>query len=73
MEKSLFIGCEEALRIDGENYYKEVDDYMVKCSKEDFIEELKKLSWVCLTSWSGDLRQEYLDLVDYVKEIKENE
>lgn len=39
-----------------------------ECSRNDFIEELKKMSWVCLTSWSEELRQQYLDLVDYVKE-----
>ena len=68
MKKSLFIGCEEALRVENKTYYKEEDDFMVKCSRDEFVEELKKLSWVCLTSWSGDLREEYLDLVDYVKE-----
>lgn len=41
-----------------------------KCSKNEFIEELKNMSWVCLTSWDKKFRQQYLDLVDYVKELK---
>jgi hypothetical protein len=43
--------------------YKEVD-------REEFIEELKKMSWVCLTTWDKGLRYDYLKLVDYVKEMK---
>ena len=39
-----------------------------ECTRNEFIEELKKMSWVCLTSWDKELRQQYLDLVDYVKE-----
>lgn len=39
-----------------------------ECTRNEFIEELKKMSWVCLTSWNKELRQQYLDLVDYVKE-----
>lgn len=40
------------------------------CSKNEFIEELKKISWVCLTSWNEDLKEAYLDLVNYTKEMK---
>lgn len=43
--------------------YKEVD-------RKEFIEELKKMSWVCLTSWDRKLKYDYLGLVDYVKECK---
>lgn len=43
--------------------YKEVD-------REEFIEELKNMSWVCLTSWDKSYGKQYLDLVDYVKEMK---
>lgn len=39
-----------------------------ECSKNDFIEELKKMSWVCLTTWDEELKKDYLDLVNYVKE-----
>lgn len=42
--------------------YKQVD-------RSKFIEQLKKMSWVCLTSWDKSYRQQYLDLVDYVKEV----
>ena len=42
----------------------------IECSRAEFIEELKAMSWVCLTSWNKDYRQQYLDLVDYVKEMK---
>lgn len=43
--------------------YKQVD-------RKEFIEELKKMSWVCLTSWDRKLKYDYLELVDYVKEMK---
>lgn len=42
----------------------------IECSREEFIEELKAMSWVCLTSWNASYRKQYLDLVNYVKEIK---
>lgn len=41
------------------------------CSRKEFIEELKKFSWVCLTSWDKELREEYLKLVDYCKELED--
>ncbi len=48
--------------------YKEVN-------KNEFIKELKKMSWVCLTSWDKKLKEDYIKLVDYVNEllIKESE
>ena len=39
-------------------------------NKDMFIEQLKKMSYVCLTSWDEKTRQDYLDLVNYVKEMK---
>ena len=45
-------------------------DFYIECTRSEFIEELKQMSWVCLTSWDKTLKQEYLDLVDYVKEMK---
>lgn len=39
-----------------------------ECTRKEFIEELKRMSWVCLTSWDASYRKRYLDLVDYVKE-----
>jgi len=44
-------------------------DYMKECTRNEFIAELKKMSWVCLTSWDKELRQQYLDLVDYVNNM----
>lgn len=43
----------------------------IEVDKNRFIEELKKLSWVCLTSWDIELRKQYLELVDYVNNMKE--
>ena len=42
----------------------------IECTRNEFIDELKAMSWVCLTSWNKDYRQQYLDLVDYVKECE---
>ena len=42
----------------------------IECTRNEFIEELKAMSWVCLTSWNKDYRQQYLDLVDYAKECE---
>lgn len=41
------------------------------CSKNEFIEELKKMSWVCLTSWDEELKNSYLDLVKYTHNIED--
>lgn len=60
------------MTIENGKYYitnKEWECYQ-ECTRNEFIEELKKMSWVCLTSWNKELRKQYLDLVDYVKEIK---
>ena len=42
----------------------------IGCSRNEFIKELKAMSWVCLTTWDKELRQQYLDLVDYVKGLE---
>lgn len=56
--------------IDGKYYItdKEWECY-IGCTREEFIEELKKMSWVCLTSWDKELKKDYLELVEYCKEI----
>lgn len=41
-----------------------------KVTRKEFIEELKNLSWVCLTSWSKELREQYLKLVDYCNKLE---
>ena len=43
--------------------YKQVD-------RNEFIKELNKFAYVCLTSWDKVLRCSYLKLVDYVKEME---
>ena len=75
MKMSLFINGAEDLRIENNKYYvvnEDTDwDYMKEVSRNDFIQALKRYSWVCLTTWSKDLREEYLKLVDYCKELGE--
>lgn len=59
------------LKVEDGMYYIVDDEWEVykQVDRKDFIEELKKMSYVCLTSWDKGLRKEYLDLVDYVKEM----
>lgn len=68
----LFDSIGGVMKIENGEYYilNEVSGYecYVKCTRNEFIEELKRMSWVCLTSWDKGYRQQYLDLVDYVKE-----
>lgn len=62
------------LKVENNNYYI-VDDTFgcyKKVDKKEFIEELKKMSWVCLTCWDKKVRDDYLKLVDYVNK-KESE
>jgi hypothetical protein len=58
------------LKVEDGKYYivDEVYEVYKQVDKKEFIEELKQMSWVCLTSWDAGLRKQYLDLVDYVKE-----
>ena len=71
---NLFMNGAEVIEISNGKYYivnEDTDwDYMKEVSRNDFIAELKKMSWVCLTSWDKELRQQYLDLVDYAKECE---
>ena len=59
--------------VENGRFYKLNDEYgyecYVECSKSEFIEYLKGLSWVCLTSWDKNYRQDYLNLVDYVNAL----
>lgn len=69
MRKELFINGVGVMAIIDNKFYivdKEWECYK-GCSKNEFIEELKKMSWICLTSWDKDLRETYLNLVNYTK------
>ena len=70
MKNLMFNGAEQ-MRIENGKYYianEETQwDYLKECTRSDFIKELKEMSWVCLTTWDKELRQQYLNLVDYVK------
>ena len=71
--KSLHLDGGECLRIQDGRYYilvEDVYDVMEEVDRNRFIEELKRYSWVCLTSWNKQVRQDYLDLVDYCNEVK---
>lgn len=59
----------EILKIEDDLYYALKDGVLKQVDRKQFIEELKKYSWTCLTSWDKNLRQQYLDLIDYVKEM----
>lgn len=68
----LFSNGAGIMRADETGYYildKEWECY-IKVSRQAFINELRNISWVCLTTWNKELRQEYLDMIDYVKEMK---
>lgn len=73
MKKSLFANGVEIIRIENNEYYISTEEngweYLKEVTRDEFIEELKKISWVCLTSWSKKLKQEYLDLVEYTNKI----
>lgn len=72
MKKELFMNGAGILKIDNDNFYivDDDDEFYIKVNKETFIEELKRLSWVCLTTWNKELKEDYLDIVNYVKELK---
>lgn len=59
------------LKVENGNYY--IVDNVWECYKQvdrnEFIKEMNKFAYVCLTSWDKQDRQNYLDLVDYVKEM----
>ena len=65
----LFMNGAGIMKADNGKYYIVDEEWECYkgCTKNEFIEELKKMSWVCLTTWNKELRQQYLDLVDYVK------
>lgn len=72
MKKELFMNGVGILKIENDNFYivDDNDEFYVKVNKEAFIEELKRLSWVYLTTWNKELKEDYLDIVNYVKELK---
>lgn len=71
--KNLMFNGAECMKVENGKYYivnEETDwDYMKECTRNEFIQELKNMSWVCLTTWDKELTKQYLDLVDYVKEV----
>lgn len=70
--KNIFINGGEVLRIEDGKYYilvEDVYDVMAEVDRKEFIEELKRFSWICLTSCDKQLRQDYLDLVDYCDRV----
>ena len=72
MRKDLMMNGVGVMAIIDNKFYIENEEWgcYKECSKNDFIEELKKMSWVCLTTWDEDLKKDYLNLVNYVKEMK---
>ena len=74
MRKSLFMNGVEIMAIIDGRFYIPNDEYgwecLVECTKNQFIEKLKQMSWVCLTTWCKELKQEYLDLVDYTNQLE---
>lgn len=72
MKKELFSNGVEIARVDNNKYFIESEDgeYIKQVDKKEFIEYLKKISYSCLTSWNKEIRQQYLELVDIVKEMK---
>ena len=59
------------LKVEDGNYYivDEKFEAYKKVTREDFIQDMNKYAYVCLTSWDKQDRQNYLDLVDYVERI----
>lgn len=72
--KHLMLDGGEVLRIENEHYYILDEttgfDIMIEVTRNEFIKELKKYSWVCLTTWDKQTRQDYLDLVDYCSKME---
>ena len=70
----LFMNGVECMEVKNGKYYivnEETGwDYMKQCTRNEFIQELKNMSWVCLTTWDKELTKQYLDLVNYVKEME---
>jgi len=70
----LFINGTGILKAENGKYYITDDEWEVykKVNKNDFIKELNKYAYVCLTSWDKELKKQYLDLVDYVNNCSLN-
>lgn len=67
---NLFMNGVEILRVENNKYYIDAEECLQEVSKREFIDELNNMAWVCLTSWNKELRQQYLDIVDYVNNVK---
>lgn len=72
IRKDLFMNGVGVMAIIDNKYYIEDDEWgcYKKCTRDEFIKELKEMSWVCLTSWDEKTKQDYLDLVNYCKEVR---
>lgn len=72
--KHIMVDGGEALRIENKHYYildeSSGYDIMIETTRNEFIKELKKYSWVCLTTWDKQLKQDYLELVDYCNSLE---
>ena len=71
MTKVLMMNSAGVMGIVDDKYYITAKDYdcFMECTRNEFIEELKKMSWVCLTSWDEVLRMDYLELVDLCNKL----
>lgn len=60
------------LKIENKNYYIVDSEWEVykKVDRDEFIKELNKFAYVCLTSWDKKDRKNYLEFVDYVEECE---
>lgn len=72
--KHIMVDGGEALRIENGHYYILDEstgyDIMIETTRNEFIKELKRYSWLCLTTWDKQLKKDYLELVDYCKSLE---
>ena len=70
MRKDLMMNGVGIMAIIDDKFYIEDEEWgcYKSCTEKEFIEELKKISYICLTSWNKEVRKEYLDFVDYTQE-----
>ena len=71
MKLSLWCNGVEILRIEYGNYYITNEEW--ECFQKVDLATLKKrveeLKELCTTTWSKEMRKEYQDIVDYIREI----
>ena len=71
MRLSLMGSSAEILRIEDGNYYITNEDWgcFQKVDLETFKKKVESLKKVCTTTWDKEMRKEYQEIVDYIKEI----